>query len=450
MNTVWLILVVGSVVVAAFTGRMEQLTLRSFQSAKEAVELAISLIGIMAFWLGLMKVASEAGLLGMIARTLRRPMKYLFPQVPEDHPAMSAMIMNFAANIMGLANAATPFGIKAMEELDRLNPRKGTATDAMCLFLAINTSSLALIPTGVMGLRAASGSQDPACIWLPTLLATATSTLVGIAAALFFSRLAVFRLSAEASAADALGKEEAEGGETDGGDSAPEDGAGAEAQAAGEGKKGKARLVFALAFVAAMAGAAVYRFAHPSGGQLPTLLEGLKGLFAHWSVPLLIAGFLLFGWVRGVKVYESLVEGAKEGFDVAVKIIPYLVAVLVAVAMFRASGAMELLKNTVGVVTGWMGLPAEALPMALVRPLSGSGAFGYMSSIFNEYGPDSFLGKLVSVMQGSTETTLYVLAVYFGAVRIRRVRHALAAGLVADFAGIVAAVFFSHLFFVWF
>jgi len=446
MNAIWLGIIIVSILVAGFTGRMHQLTLRSFASAKEAVDLAISLIGIMAFWLGLMRVAGAGGLLRLIARALRRPMRWLFPGVPEDHPAMSAMILNFAANMLGLANAATPFGIKAMMELDRLNRHRGVATDSMCLFLAINTSSLALIPTGVMGLRAAAGSQDPAAIWLPTLLATAASTVVGIVAAKWLARARVFSLERAREglqepppqAAAAAADEEIDL-DTAGDDVAP-------ARPAS-----LARRIFVWLCLAGFLAAAVYHYAGwwpQQDGAWPGRLGGLfKNLFSDWSVPALIGGLLLFGWYRGVKVYESLVEGAREGFRVAVKIIPYLVAILVAVAMFKASGAMDLLQATLGRATAALGMPAEALPMAVIRPLSGSGAFAYLGSIFNEYGPDSFLGQLVSVMQGSTETTLYVLAVYFGAVGVSRVRHALAAGLSADLAGIVAAVALGNLFF---
>jgi len=454
MNWIWLGIIITSILCAGFTGNMHQVTLRSFESAKEAVELAINLIGIMALWLGIMRVVQDAGLLRIIARVLRRPMRWLFPDVPENHPAMSAMIMNFGANMLGLANAATPFGIKAMIELDKLNTRKGVATDAMCLFLAINTSSLALLPTGVMGYRAAAGSNDPASIWLPTLLATACSTLVGITVAKLLVRMRRFNVENYPPAADE--DDESSGGLLE--ESAKEKGTDEqsdvdESKFLGKGERsGLATRIFIWLCIATFLFAAVWHYAHwwqqvpeqGSGGRLANLF---KDFFSSWAIPALMGGLLLFGLSRRVKVYESLVEGAKEGFKVAVRIIPYLVAIIVAVAMFKASGAMDLLKRTVGMVTGALGMPAEVLPMAIIRPLSGSGAFGFMGSIFTEYGPDSFLGQMVSVMQGSTETTLYVLAVYFGAVGVYRVRHALATGLTADLAGIIAAVAFCHLFF---
>jgi len=467
MNWIWLGLIIVSILCGGFTGQMQAVTMRTFEASKEAVWLAFKLIGIMAFFLGIMRVAQDAGLLRIVARWLRRPMRWLFPDVPEDHPAMSAMILNLGANMIGLANAATPFGIKAMIELDKLNQRKGIATDAMCLFLVINTSSLSLLPTGVMGLRAAAGSSDPAAIWLPTLLATMCSTIVGIIVVKLLRRARRFQLPA-------LGEQPPAG----------EDAAPAEESEAPQvdekvfGTAEKASLpvrVFVWFIIVTFFAAAVY---HYTGWWLlaekvsaaaavfkevwivvpsvlekilqidpPSLLYVIKNFFSFWAIPALIGGLLLFGLARKVKVYESLVEGAKEGFKVAVRIIPYLVAIIVAVAMFDASGAMDLLKASLGQLTSYAGMPAEALPMAIIRPLSGSGAFAYMSSVFNQYGPDSFVGNMVSVMQGSFETTLYVLAVYFGSVGVYRVRHALAAGLLADLAGIIATVALCHVFF---
>jgi spore maturation protein SpmA len=463
MNWIWLGLLILSILCAGFTGRMQAITLASFESAQEAVWLALKLVGIMAFWLGVMRVAQDSGLMHSVARLLKAPMRWLFPDVPVEHPAMSAMIMNFGANMIGLANAATPFGIKAMVELDRLNKHKGTATNAMCLFLAINTSSLSLFPTGTMGLRAAAGSRDPAAIWLPTLLSTACSTVAAILLVKLLQRLRRFQLPAPSEALTEPGAGPAPVEEPE----VPD--------VPSPGRAGLAARVFvwlsALGFLAAAVfhhvrlilsaqrigeAALGLRQAAPWLEPLfavvlapPEVGPGvlLKNLFSFWAVPALMAGLLLYGVLRGVRVYESLVEGAKEGFQVAVRIIPYLVAILVAVAMFRASGAMDLLNASLGRLTELLGMPTEALPMAVIRPLSGNGAFAYMSSIFAQFGPDSFVGSLVSVMQGSTETTLYVLAVYFGAVGVFRVRHALAAGLLADLVGVIAAVALSHAFF---
>jgi len=386
---------------------MDALTTAMVESAAGSVELALGLIGVMALFLGLMKVAEEGGLLTILARLIRPLMVRLFPDVPAEHPAMGAMILNISANALGLGNAATPFGIRAMQELDRLNPRPGTATDSMVLFLAINTSSVTLLPTGVIALRAAAGSADPAGILPTTLFATLCSTAVAIGAALFFRRF--FPLG-EAQAVSAEGERAAD-------KPLP--------QAGGESYP------LWVSFTALFGLLALVPLSILYGKQI-----------APWILPGLMVGFLLFGVLRGVAVYEAFVEGAKEGFQVAVRIIPYLVAILVAVGMFRASGAMDAVVGTIGQWTAALGLPAEALPMALLRPLSGSGAYGVMASIINDpaIGPDSYTGYLVSTLQGSTETTFYVLAVYFGAVQVRRIRHALVAALSADVVGVIAAV----------
>ncbi len=391
---------------------MQVLSLAVVDTAGGAVTLAIGLVGVMALFLGLMKVAEAGGLLVIIARVVRPLMVRLFPEVPAEHPAMGAMILNISANVLGLGNAATPFGIRAMQELDKLNAHKGTATNAMALFLAINTSSVTLLPTGIIALRAAAGSSDPAAILPTTLFATICSTAVAILAAKFYQRFAAAPAS--------TGQLDKDDPETD----ADKSEAGGLESAAGAYPGWVSWLT--LAAVAAI---------------VPlTIVYGRA--ISPWIIPGLIVLLLGFGLLRGVRVYEVFVEGAKDGFQVALRIIPYLVAILVAVGMFRASGAMALLVAPLGTVTGLFGLPPEALSMALLRPLSGSGAYGFVASILQDpaIGPDSYTGLLVSTLQGSTETTFYVLAVYFGAVQVRRVRHALAAGLTADLAGVVAAV----------
>ena len=379
-------------------------------AAADSVELALGLIGVMTLFLGLMKVAEAGGLLRILARLIRPLMVCLFPGVPPDHPAMGAMILNMSANAMGLGNAATPFGIRAMQELDTLNTRPGTATDSMALFLAINTSSVTLLPTGVIALRAAAGSTDPAGILSTTLFATVCSTLAAICAAIVYKRF--FRKDRP---------EEKQGAHTGGGSGT--DGMSLD-DAAGAYPVWVSLLAIALLFAC-----------------IPLAVLWGRAV-SPWVIPGLMVGFLVFGFARRVHVYEVFVEGAKEGFQVAVKIIPYLVAILVAVGMFRASGAMEAMVHVLGPWTAKIGLPPEALPMALVRPLSGSGAYGVLASLINDpaIGPDSYVGYLVSTLQGSTETTFYVLAVYFGAVQVRRIRHTLAAALTADVVGIMAAV----------
>ncbi|MEJ2588175.1 MAG: nucleoside recognition domain-containing protein [Deltaproteobacteria bacterium] len=400
---------------AASTGDvspMEALSKAVVESAAGSVELALGLVGVMTLFLGLMKVAEAGGMLNILARLIRPFMVRLFPGVPAEHPAMGSMILNMSANALGLGNAATPFGIRAMQELDKLNTRRGTATDAMALFLAINTSNVTLLPTGVIALRAAAGSLDPAGILPTTLFATICSTIVAIIAAKCYGRLPIFSRTRPLENDDAQ-----EAGETRDQDR-PAD---------------ELPVAYPI-WVSWMALAALI-------SMIPiTILYGRS--LSPWIIPGLMVGFLGFGLVRRVRIYEVFVEGAKEGFQVAIRIIPYLVAILVAVGMFRASGALDAMVHLLGPWTQAVGMPAEALPMALLRPLSGSGAYGVMAAIINDpgIGPDSYTGYLVSTLQGSTETTFYVLAVYFGAVQVKRVRHTLAAALTADLAGVAAAV----------
>ena len=428
MNRIFLIIVLAAVLFGGWKqigfqpaseapSPMEALSTAMVESAGGAVELAIGLVGVMTLFLGLMKVAEAGGMLTILARLIRPLMVRLFPDVPADHPAMGAMILNLSANALGLGNAATPFGIRAMQELDRLNRQPGTATDAMALFLAVNTSSVTLLPTGVIALRAAAGSADPAIILPTTLLATIGSTTVAILAAKGYQRFAPISLTAEVEDDEPV--EESKPEETD-------------SLEAAQDSYPLWVSILALASLASL---------------IPVAVLFGKSL-SPWILPLLMAGFLVFGALRRVPVYEAFVDGAKEGFQVALRIIPYLVAILVAVGMLRASGALGLLVGTLAPVTGRFGLPAEALPMALMRPLSGSGAYGILASIINDpaVGPDSYTGVLVSTLQGSTETTFYVMAVYFGAVQVRRIRHAMAAALTADAAGIIFAVLACSLF----
>jgi spore maturation protein SpmA len=388
---------------------MEALGKAMVEAASGSVTLALGMIGVMALFLGVMKVAEKGGLLVVIARTVQPLMVKLFPGVPSAHPAMGAMVLNISANVLGLGNAATPFGIRAMQELDKLNPVKGTASDAMAMFLVINTASVTLLPTGVIALRATSGSQDPAGIVSTTLFATIVSTAVAIVAALLLRRF--WPLPA-----------------------APIAGGATPALAEGPGEqpiesvRGYPAWVgwTALGLVVAIIPATIFY------GQA----------IGPWIMPGIMAGMLLFGWLRKVAVYEAFVEGAKDGFEIAVHIIPYLVAILVAIAMLRESGVMAAVLGPLGRLTAPFGVPAEALTMAALRSLSGSGAFAYLASALQDpaIGPDSYTGYLLSTIQGSTETTFYVLAVYFGAVQVKKVRHALAAGLIADVASLVGAV----------
>ncbi len=388
---------------------MQVMTKAMADSAAAAVTLAIGLVGTMALFLGLMKVAEEGGLLAIIARLIRPLMVRLFPDVPADSPAMGAMILNISANALGLGNAATPFGIRAMQELDSLNTEKGTATDAMALFLTINTAGITLLPTTVIALRASAGSANPAGILGTTLFASGCATLVAIAAAKIFQRFSpapAFQMET------ALDNDRPSGRDTD----------------LMTADAGYPLWVSALALV---------------------FLASLIPLTVIWGqalspfvLPSMMLGFLTFGLVRGVRIYETFVEGAREGFQVAVRIIPYLVAILVAVGMFQASGAMTVTVSALGKWTALIGLPADALPMALMRPLSGSGSYGILAATLANpaIGPDSYTGYLVSTLMGSSETTFYVMAVYFGAVQVRRVRHTLLAALTADAAGILFSI----------
>ena len=435
LNAVFFAIVIIAFAVAAFRQvthvgvdptPMAALSEAMIVAAKDSVTLAIGLVGVMALFLGLMKVAEAGGLLVIIAKVVRPLMTRLFPDVPGDHPAMGAMIMNISANVLGLGNAATPFGIRAMQELDKLNPHKGTASNSMALFLAINTSAVTLLPSGVVALRASLGSNDPAGIIPTTLVATICSTTVAIIAAKTYQRFSALPPAPEPGDPEAGADGEAPTASQE----APSDGGAAPGDS--EGYPAWVSFLVLAGVLALVPLTVIY-------GQA----------IAPWMVPSIVVGLLTFGVLRGVRVYEVLVEGAKDGFQVALRIIPSLVAILVAVAMFRASGALDLLIRPLGAVTNLFGMPPEALPMAILRPLSGSGAYGVMVGIMNDpaTGPDTYTGYLVSTLQGSTETTFYVLAVYFGAVQIRRVRHALAAGLTADLAGIIAAVFICSLLF---
>ena len=406
MNLVFLGLVLVSVAVAGanelFGGGtpMAALTAAMIEAAERSVMLAIGLIGILALFLGLMKVAEDAGLLTIIAKIIRPLMTRAFKDVPPDHPAMGAMVLNLSASALGLGNAATPFGIRAMEELDKLNPHKGTASDAQALFLALNTSCITLIPTSVIALRAASGSRDAAGILGPTLFATVIAMVVAVLAVRALRPL--FPLPAKAAPPPAPVVYE---------------------KAAGYPLwVSIAALLGLLAFI--------------------VLAVAYGAAISPWIIPLLMASMLAYGWAKGVPVYEAFADGAREGFNVAVRIIPYLVAILVAIAMLRASGTLDAFVRVVTPLTAPLGLPAEAVPMAVLRPLTGSGAYAVLADLLKDpsIGPDSYIGYLASTIQGSTETTFYTIAVYFGAVGVKRVRHTLAAALLADVAAIAASV----------
>jgi len=370
----------------------------------------------------------------VLAPLLRR----LFPDVPADHPAMGAMVMNMASNMLGMGNAATPFGLKAMEELDRLNRRPGVASDSMVLFLAINTSSITLMmPTGTMVIRDHAGSAAPAAIWIPTLIATTCSTIAAVAAFYALRKRKRYALPA-AEEAEAVHSAWEEPGEEENVDERP-------AGSARREPLGLGQRILIGGFIAALLvglGVETNRLLADNSA-----FGAAKIISKDWLVPMLIAGLLLIGVAGRVRVYEAMIEGAREGLVVVVRIIPYLVGILVAVGMFQASGAMDLLVWLLDPITSAIGFPGEALPMALLRPLSGSGALGIMAATIETHGPDSFVGMLVSTLQGSTETTFYVLAVYLGAAGVVDGRHALFACLLGDLAGFLGAVAACHYFF---
>jgi spore maturation protein SpmB len=353
-------------------------------------------------------------------------MTRIFPDVPAEHPAMGSMIMNMAANMLGLANAATPLGLRAMQDLEKLNPRPGTATNAMCTFLALNTSSVQLIPASAVAILAAAGSLQPTAIIGTALIATICSTAVGLIAVKSLEKLPFYKLP-PVTAADESAKRKEDADQ-------PDTLTGPAPDPLGWGS----RLLLAIFGVF---------FLYLVWKTASTGYDGDRGWFASYvealsilAIPFLLSFFPLYAALRRVPVYEEFVEGAKEGFQVALRIIPFLVAILVAVGMFRGAGGIDMLSRALDPFLKVVGFPAELLPMALMRPLSGSGSLGIFSELVATYGPDSILARMAGTIMGSTETTFYVLAVYFGSVAIRRTRHAVPAGLLADVAGMIASI----------
>ncbi|MHC1738471.1 MAG: nucleoside recognition domain-containing protein [Ignavibacteriaceae bacterium] len=396
--------------------KMKEVTNSALSYADTAVKIALGLIGIMAMWLGIMKIADEAGLIRILARALTPVTRFLFPDVPSDHPAMGAIIMNWSANFLGLSNAATPFGLKAMEELNTLNDKKDTATNAMCTFLALNTGGMTMIPATAIALRAAAGSAEPAIIIGTSIFGSTCATIVGVLSAKLLEKFPM----------------------------------GSSGFANWIKQNGKFFLIIAFIILFFVIAFATGLFALV--GQLFSFVnaESVKlvvQVVATMAIPLIITVFVLYGFLKKVKVYEVFIEGAKEGFNVAIRIIPYLVGILMAIAIFRAGGAMDWLIYVLKPFTDLIGFPAESLPMALMRPLSGSGSLGVMAETMAVHGTDSFIGILTSTLFGSSETTFYVVAVYFGSVSITKVRHALAVGLMADLAGTLGALLIVRMLF---
>jgi spore maturation protein SpmA len=449
LNYIWLGLIVLSVIIGGYYDHLKAVADASFDMAQYAVmQIALPLVGIMGLWLGILRLAERAGLVGLLARALRPLMRRLFPGVPPEHPAMGSMLLNMAANILGLGNAATPLGLRAMQDLESLNPLPGTATNAMCMFLAINTSSVQLIPVTAIAILAANHSSNPTAIVGTALLATSCAATSAVVTAKLLSHLPMYRLlPAEPPAAKPEPKER-EPAEVDRANNSPVQEAATLVPLRWWGKL--ILWVFGLFFVYLFV-----RLAFPTLLGLPLPAEAAKqNTFVHivdavskLSIPLILSVFPLYAILRGVKVYEEFVEGAKEGFTVALRIIPYLVAILVAIGMFRAAGGIDLLSKALAPVMLAVHFPPDLLPMVMMRPLSGSGALGIFTELVKHLGPDSLTVRMAGTIFGSTETTFYVLAVYFGSVAVKKTRYALPAGLVADTVGVIASVIICKLVF---
>ncbi len=427
LNYIWLGLVLLAVMLGGFEGKLQEVTGAAFEECKTAVmTIALPLAGVMALWLGLMKIAEKSGLVNLLARALRPLLRWLFPDVPANHPAMGSMVMNMAANMLGLSNAATPLGLRAMQDLEKLNPRPGTATNAMCTFLAINTSSIQLIPATTVAILAAAGSKNPTVIIGTAFFATCCSTIAGVLAVKTFERLPMY----------ALPKVENSNAPTEQEATEPVD--------SFEKPKWWGTLIL-LAFAACFL-IFGWQFMQAQSASRSTLVSLVEAV-SYLAIPFLMAFFPLYGALSRVKVYEEFVEGAKEGFQVSIRIIPYLVAIIASVAMFRAAGGIDIITRFLGPALNAIQFPTELLPLVLMRPLSGSGANGLFAELVQAHGPDSLLTRMGASVMGSTETTFYVIAVYFGSVAIRRTRHAVPAGLVADFAGVTASIIICRLVF---
>ena len=372
----------------------------TFVMAEKSVTIAITLIGAMALWLGFMRIGEQGGAVRIMSRWVSPFFSRLFPGVPKDHPAMGSILMNFTANMLGLDNAATPLGLKAMKELQTLNDKKDTASNAHIMFLVLNTSGLTIIPVSIMAYRLGAGAANPADIFVPILLATFFSTIVGLITVSIFQRINLFQ---------------------------------------------PVVLLF-IGIISAIVAFLIW--------FVTTLNQSETEVFSKFISSIIILGFILFFFILGIRkkinLYETFIEGAKEGFQVGVKIIPYLVAMLVAIGVFRASGTMDFIISGIGRFFAWVGVNTDfvpALPTAFMKPLSGSGARGMMLEAMANYGPDHFISRLACTFQGSTETTFYAVALYYGSVSIRKTRYTITCGLLADLAGIIAAVFIAYIFF---
>ena len=372
----------------------------TFTSSKTAFEISLGLTGVLSLWLGVMKIGEQGGVVNAFARVLSPVFTKLFPDIPKGHPVTGSIFMNIAANMLGLDNAATPLGLRAMEQLQELNPKKDTASNPMIMFLVLNTSGLTIIPVTVMVYRAQLGAAQPSDIFIPILLATFFSTLAGVIVTSLFQKINLLNRT----------------------------------------------ILLTLGGVSLAVAGVIWGFSSMDKAMMNTVSTSIANIL----LMVIIVGFIIAGIIKKANVYEAFIDGAKDGFTTAVRIIPYLVAILVGIGIFRASGAMDLLIKGVGWVVDLCGVNSDfvaALPTSIMKPLSGSGARGLMVDAMTTYGADSFVGRLACIFQGSTDTTFYILAVYFGSVAIRNTRHAVTCGLIADLAGIIAAIFIGYMFF---
>ncbi len=416
LNYVWILFFVIGLIIALFKlivfqdyEIFKKLVEGIFDASKSSVmDIALPLTGVMVFFMGLMNIGEKAGAINFLARILNPFMKRLFPEVPEKHPAMGQMVMNFSANMLGLDNAATPFGLKAMESLQTLNPHKETASNAQIMFLVLHTSGLTLIPLSIIAYRAGAGSTNPTSVFVPLMLATTVATLASIIITGLYQRLKFDRV-----------------------------------------------LLFWIGSIAT----SIFLFAWfieglPSQKNIPTptlfTKETFSNVMGNVILFLIIATFIIGGFLKKINVFEAFIDGAKQGWDVIIKIIPYLVGMLVAIRVFRDSGGLEAIINGITWLFTSFGINGEfvpALPVAIMRPFSGGGSRGLMLDIFKTYGADSFIGQLASTFQGSADTTFYIIALYFGSVGIKKVRYAIWAGMLADLLGVIAAVGIAYIFF---
>ncbi len=407
LNYIWVgffvvafVVALGQLIFAGNTEIFTQLVQATFDSSKTAFEISLGLTGVLAFWLGIMKIGEQSGLINTLARWLSPVFCRLFPDIPKGHPVMGSIFMNLSANMLGLDNAATPMGLKAMKELQELNPKKDTASNPMIMFLVINTSGLIIIPISIMVYRAQMGATQPTDIFIPILLSTFISTIVGVATVSISQRINLINKP----------------------------------------------ILILISILSLFFAGLIWLFLTVSREEM--------GVYSTLIANLILFGviltFILTGVRKKINVYDAFVEGAKEGFTTAVRIIPYLVAFLVGIAVFRVSGAMGFLVDVIGYIIASLGIDTGfvgALPTAFMKSLSGSGANGLMIDAMGQHGPDSFIGRVSCVVRGASDTTFYILAVYFGSVGITHTRNAVTCGLIADFSGIVAAIFMSYLFF---